>query len=239
MYKRQGQNIVDYATGRELPADKLAAHEVNALGVDIPKRGALQIAKLKHAGDWNIAPLAVPNLTTMLRDKLKFDVVINHKDLNPDDPNINNFPLIYLHGRGQISFSDEQRARLRRHLFPGGGTLFADAACGSTTFDASFRRFVAELYPDRILEPIPPTDDFYTRRIGFELNDTQLNKSAGGAKGYPQLEGIKVDGHWAIIYSKFDLGCSLERHSGIECKAYVHESALRIAANIVIYATTP
>jgi len=236
---RLGQNIVDYATGRELPADKLAAREVGAIGVDLPKRGALQIAKLKHGGDWNIAPLAIPNLTTMLRDKLKFDVVINHKDLSPDDPNIVNYPLIYIHGRGVVSFTESQQARIRRHLYPGGGTLFADAACGSPTFDAAFRKFVVELYPDRTLEPILPTDEFYTRKIGFDLADAQLNKVAGGSKGYPQLEGVKIDGHWAIIYSKFDLGCALERHAGIDCMGYVHESALRIASNIVIYATMP
>ncbi len=236
---RLGQNIVDYATGRELPADKLAAREVGAIAVDIPKRGALQIGKLKHGGDWNIAPLAIPNLTTMLRDKLKFDVIINHKELGPEDPNIVNYPLIYIHGRGVVSFNEQQQANIRRHLFPGGGTLFADAACGSAPFDASFRKFVAELYPDKKLEPIPEQDEFYSRKVGFDLGDVQLNKSAGGKKGFPQLEGVRIDGHWAIIYSKYDLGCALERHAGIDCKGYVHESALRIASNIVIYATMP
>jgi hypothetical protein len=234
-----GQNIVDYATGRELPADKLAAREFGKIGVDIPKRGALHIGKLKHGGDWNIAPLAIPNLTTMLRDKLKFDVVISHKELSPDDPNLVNFPLIYIHGRGAVSFTDDQKALLRRHLSPGAGTLFADAACGSDAFDTSFRKFVSELYPDRPFEPIPPIDEFYTRRIGFDLSESQLNKPAGGLKGFPQLEGIRIDGHWAIIYSRFDLGCALERHAGIDCKGYTHESALKITTNIVIYATMP
>jgi hypothetical protein len=236
---RVGQNIVDYATGRELPADKLAAREMGKIGVDVPKRGALQIGKIRHGGDWNIAPLAIPNLTSTLREKLKFDVVINHKELAAEDPNLVNFPLLYIHGRGALSFTDEQKISLRRHLSPGGGTLFADAACGSTAFDTAFRKCVAELYPDRTLEAIPPTDDFFTRQIGFNLEDCQLNKAAGGAKGFPTLEGVRIDGHWAIIYSKFDLGCALERHAGIDCKGYNHESALRIASNIVIYATIP
>ena len=47
-----------------------------------PKRGALRIAKLKHAGDWNIAPQAIPNLMEALRrPPLNFDVVITQKDL--------------------------------------------------------------------------------------------------------------------------------------------------------------
>ncbi|WP_435009196.1 DUF4159 domain-containing protein [Tundrisphaera lichenicola] len=234
-----GQNVIDYATGREMPADKLATRDIADFKEERPRRGALQIAKLRHAGDWNIAPLAIPNLTTTLRDKLKFDVVINHKELFPRDPSLVHFPLIYLHGRAAVSFSEEDREALRRHLTPGGGTLFADAACGSASFDASFRRFVAELMPGNPLVPIPKDDDFYSRKIGYDLADARRTAAAGGQSDYPELEGVKVDGRWAIIYSKYDLGCALQKQAGIDCKGYTHESALRIATNIVLYATLP
>jgi len=234
-----GQNIVDYATGRELPADKLAARDVADFKEDRPRRGALRIAKLRHAGDWNVAPLAIPNLTTALRDKLKFDVVINHKELFPRDPGLVHYPLIYLHGRAAVEFSEEDKVALRRHLSPGGGTLFADAACGSDAFDASFRRFVAELMPGNPLVPIPRHDDFYTRKLGYDLADARRTPAAGGKADFPELEGVQVDGRWAIIYSRYDLGCALQKQAGIDCKGYTHESALRIATNIVLYATLP
>ncbi len=117
--------------------------------------------------------------------------------------------------------------------------MFADAACGSPMFDATFRRFVAELMPDSRLEPIPRNDELYTNRVAFDLAHVQYTKAAGGAKDFPQLEGVKVNGHWVIIYSKFDIGCALERHTGIDCKGYTYESALKIAGNIVIYSTLP
>jgi hypothetical protein len=75
--------------------------------------------------------------------------------------------------------------------------------------------------------------------IGFNLSDCQYTKAAGGGKDFPQLEGIKIDGHWEIIYSKLDLGYALNRHSEAECKGYTHESALRILGNVVIYSTFP
>jgi hypothetical protein len=237
-----GQNVVDYATGREMPADKLTVREVKVFGQDVPKRGALRIAKLRHAGDWNVAPLAVPNLMDTLRKPpLNFDVVINHKELFARDPNLVNYPLVYMHGRASFAFSPEEIELLRRHLDPGGGTLFADAACGSAAFDAAFRKFAAALLPgpDNQLVPIPRNDEIYTRKVGFDLADVQYSKAAGSRKDYPQLEGAKLNGHWAIIYSKYDLGCALERHQGLDCKGYSYESALRIAANIVIYATLP
>ena len=118
-----------------------------------------------HAGDWNIAPQAVPNLMDALRKPpFSFDVVLTEKDLFPRDPNLIYYPLIYIHGRGALSFPKEDLEALRRHLEPGGGTLFADAACGSPAFDAAFRRFVAELLPDHKLEPIPRDDELYTTR---------------------------------------------------------------------------
>ena len=238
---RVGQNVVDYATGRELPADKLAVRETTKFEKENAKRGALHIAKLKHAGGWNVAPLAVPNLTTMLRDKFKLDVVINHREIFPRDPNLVYYPLIYIHGRGALSFDPEDLNALRRHLEPGGGTLFADAACGSPSFDASFRKFIADLMPRNPLVPIPPEDDFFVKGVGgFDIAKVQYTKAAGGGFDRPQLEGVKLNGHWAVIYSKYDIGCALERQQGaIDCKGYVHESAMKIAANIVIYATLP
>jgi hypothetical protein len=236
-----GQNVIDYATGREMPADKLVVREVRNFKEDTPKRGALRVAKLMHAGDWNIAPQALPNLMDALRNKpYRFDVVLKQKDLFPRDPSLVYYPLIYIHGRGALSFPKEDLDALRRHLDPGGGTLFADAACGSAAFDAAFRRFVAELLPDHKLEPIPRDDELYSDKIGgLDLHDCQYTKAAGGRKDYPDLEGVKINGHWAVIYSKLDLGCALERHSGIDCKGYTYESAVRIAGNIVIYSTLP
>jgi hypothetical protein len=234
-----GQNIVDYATGRELPADKLVVREIKDFKTEAPRRGALRIAKLKHSGEWNIAPMAIPNLMNTLRKPpLNLDVVISQKDLAPNDPNIVNYPLIYLHGRAAFSLV-ENLDTLRRHLDPGGGTIFADAACGSPAFDASFRKFAAALLPNNPLVPIPPDDEIYTKQVGFDLSDVQFSKAAGGGRGFPPLEGVKLDGHWAVIYSKLDLGCALEHHQGLDCKGYTHESALRIAANVVLYSTLP
>ena len=120
-----------------------------------------------------------------------------------------------------------------------GGTLFADAACGSPAFDASFRRFVAELLPNSPLVPIPPDDELLSTKVGYDLKDVRYTDAREVPAGFPSLKGVKINNHWAIIYSKFDIGCALERHTGMECKGYTHESAVRIAANIVIYSTLP
>jgi hypothetical protein len=234
-----GRNLVEYATGREIPADKLAARAVVPLKDEVPRRGAFRIAKLQHAGDWNVAPLAIPNLTTSLKDKLGYDVVISQKQVLPRDPNLADYPLLYMHGRASFSLHREDLDALRRHLEPGGGTLFADAACGSPAFDAAFRRFIAAMFPDHSLVAIPRGDELYSTKVAHDLSHVRYTRAAGGGLDYPELEGVKLDGHWAVIYSKYDIGCALERHQGLDCKGYDHEGALRIATNVAAYSTLP
>ncbi len=55
----------------------------------------------------------------------------------------------------------------------------------------------------------------------------------------PLLEGIKINGKWAVLYSKYDIGCALERHTANDCIGYDHDSALRIASAAVLYLMTP
>ncbi len=243
-----GQNVVDYATGREMPADKLVAREVHNLptgrGTQAGRaadRQAETHRRLEHraprrspTSHGRPAQAAVPvSMSTSASGTS-----------SPATPSWILLPAtIYIHGRGAHSFPREDlEASLRHHLEPGGGLPSSpDAACAAVfrTFDAAFRRFAAELLPNHRLEPIPRTDEIYNLDGGFELKECQFNKAAGGGKDFPQLEGVKINGHWAIIYSRLDLGCALERHSGIDCKGYTFESAVRIAANIVLYSTLP
>jgi hypothetical protein len=55
----------------------------------------------------------------------------------------------------------------------------------------------------------------------------------------PHLEGIQIDGRWVVLYSKYDLGCALERNTSADCVGYDHASALRIATAAVLYNARP
>ena len=132
---------------------------------------------------------------------------MSYKDgILASDPNLVYFPTLYMHGNANFSLSVDDLAALRYHLDPGGGTLFADAACGSATFDAAFRRFTVALLPNNPLVPIPSKDELYSPKVGSDLSQVQFTKAAGGGKGFPQLEGVQINGHWAIIYSRFGIG---------------------------------
>ena len=128
-------------------------------------------------------------MDALRKPPFSFDVVITQKDLFPRDPNLIYYPLIYIHGRGSLSFPKEDLEALRRHLEPGGGTLFADAACGSPAFDAAFRRFVAELLPNNPLEPIPRDDELYTDQGRLRPVAIPVHQGGRRRQGLPAARG--------------------------------------------------
>ena len=49
------------------------------------------------------------------------------------------------------------------------------------------------------------------------------------------LEGIKLNGRWVVIYSRYDIGCAIEGHKSADCLGHDKESALRVASAVVLY----
>ncbi len=166
---RVGVNVVAYATGRE-PYDKLDAPQEEAAGgaQDKIERGLLQVAKLRHTGDWDAAPRALHNVLLALNQTSGLLASTHQKNLVPSDENLRSYPLAYLHGRSAFEFSPREIGKLREYL-NGGAVLFADACCGSPPFDQSFRKLVRQLFPDQKLERIPITHELFSQGIGFDI----------------------------------------------------------------------
>jgi Domain of unknown function (DUF4159) len=203
-----------------------------------PEMGRLRVGRLKFEGEWNAEPMAFTNLGTA-PNQLSVLAHIREVPLRLTDPNIMYYPLLHLHGRGNASFSEPDLEALRQHLDPGGGTLFVDAACGDAAFDAAFRSLAARLLPQNPIGAIPANDEIFTSKVGFDLSDSHLTRAAGGGRGVPQLEGVKINGHWAIIYSKYGVTCAFQANHGGACKGYLRADASRIAVNTLIYSTLP
>lgn len=240
---RLAGNIIAYATGLEAPRPRLTETAVVVLepeGRKVP-RGYLKVAQLRHEGDWQPAPRAMTNLLAHLRDKAGLDVVLQPEALRPNHPDLVDYRFLYLHGRAPFEFSADEVRNLRNHLETG-GLLFADACCGRKGFDAAFRALAARLFPDKKLEAIPPEDDLYSKDLnGSEIVSVRCRTESSGQPAEfrdlpPQLEGIKVNGRWAVIYSRYDIGCALEKHQSTDCLGHDYPSALRLGSAAILYA---
>jgi hypothetical protein len=240
-------NVIAYATGLELPKPRLTDVEVfrGDSEREEVRRGFLKVAQLQHGGDWHPAPKAMRNLMTEVR-KTGLDVVLQTRDLAASDPNLFDYRFVYMHGRKPFTMTDADKKNLR-FLLKSGGLLFADACCGSKAFDASFRTFLEELWaPDKLkLEPIPPDDPLF----GKELNGSAIASVRCRREGpdgrtadseyrdvVPALEGVKYNGRWVVIYSRYDIGCALEKHPSGDCLGHTYESAVQLGRAAVLYA---
>jgi Domain of unknown function (DUF4159) len=240
-----GANVVAYATGRE-PYDKLDAPVEDTSTAPNPiERGLLQVAKLRHTGDWDAAPRALHNVLVALNRVSGVQASLRQKNLVPSDPQLRRYPLAYLHGRTSFEFSTQELDNLRKYL-KNGAVLFADSCCGSPQFDKSFRDMVRQLFPDKKLERIPVTHELFSAGIGFPIQRVKRRIPESGnpndpldstfKEGEPYLEGIELNGRYCVIYSKYDLSCALERQASVACAGYEHTDAVKIAVNVIRYA---
>jgi len=239
-------NIIAYATGLESPKPRLSKVEIAPDGQrEKVRRGYLQVGQLRHEGDWQPAPRAMRNLMAEAR-KSGLDVMLKTQPVFPSDEAVLDYPFLYLHGRGHFVSKKEDLKHLRFHL-KNGGMLLADACCGAPAFDKSFRDFIAALFADDKLqlEPVPVDDELYSAELNLERIRTVRRRSlaADGKRVDPEfrnhppaLEGIRYRGRWIVLYSKYDIGCALEKHSSAECLGHDHASAVKLARAAVLYA---
>jgi hypothetical protein len=254
-----GANIVAYATGLAPPPPRLSRVNLarNEATKEPVKRGYLEVGQLAHDGDWHPAPRAMRHVMESLRES-GLDVILNtsripfsegiNLDTGDDLPpirNIQDVRFFYLHGRREFTAGTQALKDLRFNLETG-GTLLSDACCGSKVFDASFRKMVDKLFAGTPykLEKIPPTDLLFSKALNGEAIDRvrcRLRPAEGQQANPepqsvpPELYGVKINGRWAVIYSPYDLGCALEKHTASDCLGHDHASALKLARAAVLY----
>ncbi|MBI2803733.1 MAG: DUF4159 domain-containing protein [Planctomycetes bacterium] len=247
-----GANIIAYGTGRTPPLPRLTPIDIAGTETEITttrKRGVFQAAQIRHSGDWQPAPKAMRNLLEHVHKLHGLDVSLKTEKLGLFDlGTVRQFKFLYMHGRDPFRVDDKKQIDNLRFNLENGGLLFADACCGNATFDKSFRQFVERLFPKQKLVRVATGPKDRDSLFGVDLNGKTLTaenikcriKTNGNLLAMePHLEGIKVDGRWVVLYSKYDLGCALEGNTSPDCVGYDRASAMRIATAAVLYNARP
>jgi hypothetical protein len=241
-----GNNVLAYATTRTLKFKDPSRPEAVADQPDDPfTRGKLYIANVQHAGGCNAAPRALITLLETAQKELDIRTGAEHRDVSLTDDALFDYHLVFMHGRNTFHLTDAERKQLRTFV-ERGGLVFANSICASEPFTRSFRREMAAVFPDHPLEPIPKDDPLWTWRYGgFDLPEVTRRDPQRSArneplkaalrKGPPDLEGVKLDDRYGVIYSRYDLSCALEKHDSVQCRGYLREDAARISMNVVFY----
>ena len=236
-----GTNVLAYATGREPPTKVDVPRQLaDNTELDSVERGLLQIAQIRHEGAWNAAPRALRRLLQSLNQSAGLAASTKAIDLDFSDPNIFQYPMLYMHGRNKFSIKEAESKQVRKYL-ERGGVLFADACCGAKPFDKSYREFVDSLYPGKKLVRISVEHDLFSEKFGSNIRKLKrrINEGDNGSvvrDTEPFIEALEIDGRLAVIYSKYDISCARERQAAGNCEGYLPEDAVRLAMNIIQYA---
>ena len=114
---RLGENLIAYATGRELK-DKLDQRVVLE-GAELPtvNRDAIQLAMLALDAGGQEARRALPNAAALIAARLPITISAAPNPVGFDAEQLRNVPFLWIHGRTDFSLDDGQRrvaAGLRR-----------------------------------------------------------------------------------------------------------------------------
>jgi hypothetical protein len=138
-----------------------------------------------------------------------------------------NFPLVIMTGEGDFQLTEGERENLRQYL-QSGGFLLASAGCSSPEWDRAFRREMAALFADRVLQSLAMDHPvFHTVYDIVELK---------AKHGTPQpLEGISLDGRLAVLYSQDGLNDTAHTQGCCCCGGNEITNAVQVNVNILAY----
>ncbi len=146
--------------------------------------------------------------------------------LSSDD--IYEFPLVIMTGEGNFRLPDRERECVRRYV-ERGGFLLASAGCSSQEWDRSFRREMAEIFPDHPLAVIE-TDHLLFHTV-YDIRE--LKAKHGRSR---PLEGIHIGGRLGVVYSQDGLNDTAHTQGCCCCGGNEIHNAISVNVNILAYA---
>jgi len=239
-----GVNVCALASGRVLIRELgTGAPAQKTLEAERIEHRLLNIARIRHNGEWDAAPHALRKLLRAMNKVSAVQVATSPRLLPLTDDRLFKHPLLYMHGKHGFALDRSQQEQLRTYLKQG-GVLFADACCGAVEFDHSFRRLIEQLFPGQPLKRVPADHSLFSKQTGYDLREVRFRKAvdletkteaARTIRIAPQIEGIEMDGRLAVLYSPHDLSCAIEHGNRISCAGYTSEDAVRLGLNIIWY----
>jgi hypothetical protein len=181
-------------------------------------------------GDWYANPSSLPNLARAIRTGTQLPVAPREVVVRLTDDQLWSIPFLHATGHGNLSFTEAERAILRRWLRQGGFLHVSD----NYGMDESFRREMAKLFPDQPLVPVPIDHPIFHLVYDLPAGVPKIHEHDGKpAEGL----GIFLDGRLVVFYDyQADLGDGWEDAEVHRDPAEKHEAALHMGVNLFAYA---
>jgi hypothetical protein len=168
-----------------------------------------------HDLDWDVHSRDVANLVRDMSDR--FERLLNWQivDMRRDVREIRDAPVLFLTGSKPIKADAEEVAKLRQYLLEG-GTLLAQAACGSPAFAGSLKDLCRRALPEYEMRPLAPEHPVFS-----------AHASLSGAS----LMGVENGVRTCVFFLPQDVSFFWHRRMSVTKK-----DAFDLGVNVVVYA---
>lgn len=189
----------------------------------------IAVLKYKGGGDWYANPTALPNLISYSNLNINTKIDPKPQTVEPDSPDIFQYPYIYMTGHGNVFFSDTDIENLRNYLFSG-GFLHIDDNYGMEPY---LVKALEKLFPDKNMIELPKTHPIFRSAFKFPEGLPKIHEH-GGLR--PQAFGIFDNDRLMLLFTyESDLGNGWEDQEVHNDPIEVREQALKMGANIIKY----
>ena len=195
---------------------------------------ALTIPRIKYSGggDWYNDPSIIPNILKFMQTNTTMHLGNAEHHIELTDQELFSFPIIFMTGHGQISFSTEEAQQLRRYLSEG-GFLYADDDYGMDTF---FRREMKKVFPDNKWVELPFSHSIYNSHFSFSNGVPKIHEHDGGPpKGFGLFHESRLVVYYTWNTNISDGWADPNVHNN---PPLIREKAFRMGTNIIVYALT-
>jgi len=198
----------------------------------------ITVARVKHGGDWNVAPLALRRLSDTLAAAMSVGVIeLDPVDLAQSPPEA----VLWLTGTTDLKVTVTQQGVLKTWL-AGGGTLLIDSAVGDEAFFKAASEMLASMFGEGELKRLPADHPLITGDFGGGVGSDLRTVTYAPAVTNPppgggaELYGLEVDGRMAVIVSRYGLTSATEGTPAFGAQNVSTPDARRLGANVLLWA---
>ncbi|PWG82346.1 DUF4159 domain-containing protein [Pararcticibacter amylolyticus] len=217
---------------REFMGVLLAAGAMLPAGFTMP---SYKLARLKYngGGDWYANRTALTNLVAFCNKNIGTNFDTEEAVVEAGSPGLFNYPFVYMTGHGNVVFTDQEAANLRKYL-TGGGFLHIDDNYG---LDKFIRPQMKKVLPELSFTELSPQHLVYKQKFQFPAGLPKIHEH--DAKR-PQGFALVYKGRLVCFYTyECDLGNGWEDYGTYAGDSEAtRQKALKMGANLVQYALT-
>lgn len=197
-----------------------------------PNPSALKVARLHYSGsgDWYWGNSSIPNLLRFARENSDFALDTLERQVKISDPDLFKYPFLFATGHGVISFSSDEKERLRQYL-AGGGFLFVNDSYGMAK---TFLKEMAGLFPEREVVELPFSHPLYHSFYDFPNGPPKIHEHDNRP---PRGYSIILNGRVVVYFLvESDIGDGWEDSQVHNDPPEKRREALRMGLNLLAYA---